>query len=217
MSGALYGDDRIPAMELSGTIHLVRHGAVENPGNVIYGRMPGFSLSERGRAQAEGAAKRLAEAPIGVVFASPLERAQETAAAIARPHGVTITTDERLLESGTTLEGVGRNAQAFLRSPRRWWSLRNPLRPSWGESFREIRARMLEVVDDAFAASGGRDVVIVSHQTPVLVTRLALAGRYIPPWLAFTQCQTGSVTSLTLDHGRAVSASYFVPPEQGAG
>lgn len=193
------------------TIHLVRHGKVENPGNVIYGRLPGFHLSELGRRQAAAAAGRLADADIGAVWSSPLERAQETAEIIAAGHDVAVTTDERLLESGTTLEGVGRDLWAFLRSPRLWWRLRSPWRPSWGESFGEIRARMTAAVDDAVRTAGGRDVVMVSHQTPVLVARLALARRHVPPWLAFTPCETGSVTSLVLDQGSVLSASYFVP------
>jgi broad specificity phosphatase PhoE len=193
------------------TVHLVRHGKVENPKAVIYGRLPGFHLSERGRKQAEAAAGRLADADIGAVWASPLERAQETAAIIAAGHDVEVTTDDRLIESGTTLEGVSRSVWSLMTSPLQWWKLRNPLRPSWGESFAEIRARMLEAVHAAIAAAAGKDAVVVSHQTPVLLARLALAGRNVPPWLAFTPCATGSVTTVVLEGDRFVSASYYAP------
>jgi broad specificity phosphatase PhoE len=193
------------------TVHLVRHGQVENPKGVIYGRLPGFHLSQVGTQQAEAAADRLAQTDIGALWASPLERAQETAQAIAALHSVEVVTDERLTESRTTLEGAAHNLGTFLRSPRNWFPLRNPWRPSWGESFADIRHRMLEAITDAIAAADGRDVVIVSHQTPVLVARLALAGRRVPPWLAFTPCETGSVTSLELQGGRVLSASYFAP------
>ena len=196
---------------MSTTVHLVRHGEVENPTGVIYGRLPGYHLSERGRRQAAAVAARLADADVTVVWASPLERAQETAATIAEPHGVEIVTDDRLIESGTTLEGVGRHARDLL-SPRHWWSLRNPMRPSWGETFREIRARMLDAVREAMEAARGGEVVVVSHQTPVLVARLGLARRTIPPWLAFTPCETGSVTTIVVDGEDVVSASYFAPP-----
>jgi broad specificity phosphatase PhoE len=193
-------------------VHLVRHGEVENPKGVIYGRLPGYHLSERGKLQAAAAAERLEDEAVGVVWASPLERAQETAAAIAERHDVTIVTDDRLIESDSTLEGVGRSARAFLSNPRNWWQLRNPLKPSWGESFGAIRIRMLAAVEDAIEAAEGHDVVVVSHQTPVLVARLALARRNVPPWLGFTPCGTGSVTSMELDEGKVVSASYFSPP-----
>ena len=194
------------------TIHLVRHGEVENPTNVIYGRLPGFHLSERGRRQADAEAARLADSDITLVVASPMERAQETASAIADPHELEVSTDDRLIESGTTLEGVGRTLKALLSSPKHWWSLRNPLSPSWGESFADIRRRTVAAVTEAVERTEG-EVVIVSHQTPVLVARMALAQRAVPPWLSFTPCGTGSVTTLTLDDGKVVEAAYFAPPQ----
>jgi broad specificity phosphatase PhoE len=192
------------------TVHLVRHGEVENPKGVIYGRLPGYHLSERGRRQAAAAAQRLAKSELTVVWASPMERAQETAAVIAEPHGLEVVTDERLIESGTTLEGVGRRVRDLV-SPRHWWSLRNPMKPSWGESFREIRIRMIAAVREAMASAEGGEVAVVSHQTPVLVARLGLARRTIPPWLAFTPCETGSVTTLVIEGEDVLSASYFAP------
>ncbi len=198
---------------MSVTIHLVRHGEVENPKGVIYGRLPGYNLSERGQRQAEAAADRLAAADLGALWASPLERAQETAQAIAARHpGLEIVTDQRIIESATTVEGVGRDVMALLRSPKHWWHFRNPWGPSWGESFSDIKARMLDAIEDARSQAGGRELAIVSHQTPVLVARLALARRRVPPWLAFTPCGTGSVTTLMLEEGKVLSAAYFAPP-----
>lgn len=197
---------------MSTTLHLVRHGEVENPKGVIYGRLPGYHLSERGKRQAEQSAERLRDADVGLIRASPLERAQETAAVIAAPHDLEVETDDRLLESDTTLEGLSRDLLHFFRSPKQWWHFRNPLKPSWGESFGNIRTRMLEAINDARGKAGGRDLVIVSHQTPVLVARLTLTRRRTPPWLGLTPCETGSVTTLELeDDGRVVSASYFAP------
>lgn len=195
---------------MNGTIHLVRHGKVENPAGVIYGRLPGYNLSEVGIEQARQAADHLRDRDIGSIWSSPLERAQETATIIAEPHGLEIVTDERLIESGTTLEGVGRTAIALLRSPRHWWSLRNPWRPSWGETFAEVRERMAAAVADALAAAGGKEVVIVSHQTPVQAGRLVLAKRKRPPWLG-EPCSTGSVSSLVIKDGTVLSSDYFAP------
>jgi broad specificity phosphatase PhoE len=197
--------------DLTGTIHLVRHGQVENPKGVIYGRLPGYNLSERGRRQAEEAGVHLASADVGALWASPLERAQETATAISEHHAVEVVTDERLIESDTTLEGVGRTIRSLIMSPRHWWQFRNPWKPSWGETFSEIRARMVDVVTDAVIAAAGRELVIVSHQTPVLVARLALARRKTPPWITGLPCQTGSVTTMVLEAGQVVRGSYFVP------
>jgi broad specificity phosphatase PhoE len=197
---------------LNATIHLVRHGEVENPKGVIYGRLPGYNLSERGQKQAEEAGRYLSERAVGAIWASPLERAQETAAAIGAFHpSLEIVTDHRLIESETTLEGVGKTLWAFIRSPRHWWHLRDPWTPSWGESFEQIRTRMVDAIADAVAAARGRELVVVSHQTPVLVARLALTRRRTPPWLARLPCQTGSVTTIVLEDGRAIGGDYFVP------
>jgi broad specificity phosphatase PhoE len=200
---------------LSATIHLVRHGEVENPKGIIYGRLPGYNLSERGRKQAESAAERLSGRNIGAIWTSPMERAQETAEAIAARLALEVTTDERLTESDSSFVNFGGTIRSFFRSlvlsPRHWGKFMNPFRPSWGESFAEIRARMLAVISEAVVAAGGREVVVVSHQTPVLVARLALVRRRVPPWLAFVPCETGSITSLVVEGGRVVSASYFRP------
>jgi broad specificity phosphatase PhoE len=96
-------------------------------------------------------------------------------------------------------------------SPRHWWRLRNPWTPSWGESFAEIRTRMLEAISDALASAAGRNVVLVSHQTPVLVARLALAQRGVPPWLGRVACSTGSVSTIRLEEGIVVKSDYFAP------
>lgn len=191
------------------TVHLIRHGQVENPKGVIYGRLPGYHLSERGVRQARAAAERLAGADLAAIWASPLERAQETAAEVAKPHGLEIVTDDRLIESGNTFEGVGKTVWHLFSNPAHWWRFRNPLKPSWGESFAEIRARMVSAITDAVSGADGREIAIVSHQTPVMVARLALAKRRVPPWLAGAPCQTGSVSTLVLDNGTVLSASYF--------
>ena len=195
------------------TLHLVRHGEVENPKGVVYGRLPGFNLSERGERQARQSAERLRDADVAAVWSSPLERAQQTAQMIAEPHDLEVVTDDRLLESETTLEGLTRDALHFFRTPKQWWHFRNPMRPSWGESFASIRSRMLDAIREVTAGADGREVVLVSHQTPVLVARLTLTRRRTPPWLGLTPCHTGSITTLVLEEGeRVLSASYFSPP-----
>jgi broad specificity phosphatase PhoE len=194
---------------LTGTIHLVRHGEVENPKGVIYGRLPGYNLSERGERQARAAGEHLKNANVGALWASPLERAQETAQAIAEHHSVEITTDERLIESDSTFEGVGRTLWGVVRNPLRWWHLRNPLAPSWGESFSDIRVRMASAIEEALQVADGRELIVVSHQTPVMVSRLALTRSRRPPWLDRLPCETGSVTTLVLEDGRVLSANYF--------
>ena len=132
------------------TVHLLRHGEVHNPDGVLYGRLPNFHLSDRGRLMAARVAEHLAGNPITVVVASPLDRAQETAEPIAAEHGVAVDVDDRLIEAANVFEGltfgVGDGA---LTRPTHWKHLRNPFRPSWGERYTDQVRRMLGVMADA--------------------------------------------------------------------
>jgi broad specificity phosphatase PhoE len=166
------------------TIHLMRHGEVHNPTGVLYGRLPGYHLSERGQQMAERVAAHLAGslgAPrrdVTVLVASPLQRAQETAAPLAAALDLPITTDEGLLEAENRFQGLTFGVgDGSLRHPRHWPLLVNPFRPSWGEPYRQQVARMLAVVDAAREAARGHEAVLVSHQLPIWVTRLALEDR----------------------------------------
>ncbi len=84
--------------DVGATVLGVRHAHVENPGNIVYARLPGYHLSTAGRLAAEALGEDLASREVVAVYASPLERAQETATALAEPHGLPVVTDERLIE-----------------------------------------------------------------------------------------------------------------------
>ena len=198
-------------------VHLLRHGEVHNPEKVLYGRLPGYRLSVTGEAMALAAAEWLADSvvshpPITRVVSSPLERAQQTAAPIAGKLDLPVEIDDRLIEAGNAFEGlrvgVGDGA---LRSPQHWWKLRNPFRPSWGEPYVEIAARMLAAVEAARDAARGAAVVCVSHQLPIWTLRLHLEGRRYVHDPRRRQCGLASVTSLTYDGDRFVGLSYAEP------
>ncbi|WP_380169121.1 histidine phosphatase family protein [Jannaschia sp. R86511] len=193
-------------------VHLVRHGEVHNPEGVLYGRIPGYGLSERGHAMARRVAEHLADADVGAVVASPLQRAQETATPVATGHGLAIRTDDRLIESANVFEGltvgVGDGA---LSSPRHWRHLYNPLRPSWGEAYREIAARMLAAVEAARDLAPGRQVVCVSHQLPIWTARSAAEGRWLWHDPRRRECGLASMTSFTYDGDRLVGVGYREP------
>ena len=102
-------------------VHVLRHGEVHNPNGILYGRLPGFSLSVAGRSQAGAVARSLADHDIAMVIASPLQRAQETAAPIAAAHDLIVRTDENLIEAGNTFEGLRVSVgDGALRKPRHW-------------------------------------------------------------------------------------------------
>ena len=193
-------------------VHLLRHGEVHNPDGVLYGRLPGFRLSERGRDQADLVAKTLADADLAVVLASPLQRAQETATPVAAAHGLEIVTDERLIEGDNDFEGekvsVGDGA---LRDPRHWWRLRDPFTPSWGEPYREIAARMRGAVQRARELATGREAVCVSHQLPIWTLRRSVTGHRLWHDPRKRQCALASLTSLVFDGDALVQLRYSEP------
>jgi broad specificity phosphatase PhoE len=197
-------------------VHLVRHGEVENPDGVLYGRLPGYRLSEAGRLMAKKAADYLAGRDVTVLRSSPLERALETAEPIAAEFGLTAAVDDRLIEPWNHFEGmrfgVGDGA---LRQPRHWIYLRNPFRPSWGEPYREVAARMLAAINDAAIAANGHEAVCVSHQLPIWITRRAVEGRAMWHDPRRRECALGSVTSLAFTDGKVTSVSYADPSGDG--
>jgi broad specificity phosphatase PhoE len=193
-------------------VHLLRHGEVHNPGKVLYGRLPGFGLSVTGEAMAAAAAEWFEGKDITHLVSSPLERAQQTAAPIAAALSLPVELDERLIEAGNAFEGlkvgVGDGA---LRDPRHWWKLRNPFRPSWGEPYVEIAARMLAAVEAARDSARGHEAVLVSHQLPIWTLRLHLEGRRYVHDPRRRQCGLASVTSVTYDGDRLRGISYAEP------
>ncbi|OHU94743.1 histidine phosphatase family protein [Mycobacterium talmoniae] len=195
-------------------IHLVRHGEVYNPDGILYGRLPGFRLSDKGNRQAKAVADALAHRDVVAVIASPLQRAQETAAPIAAAHNLPVDTDDNLIESTNFFEGrrVSPGDGAW-RDPRVWWQLRNPFTPSWGEPYAQIAARMATAVDKARARGAGHEVVCVSHQLPVYTTRLHLEGRKLWHDPRRRQCAVASVTSLVFDGDRLVDVEYSTPAD----
>ena len=195
-------------------VHLLRHGEVHNPEHVLYGRLPGYHLSANGRMMAAAAADFFAERPVAAVFASPLERAQETAQPVAERLGLTITTDDRLIESGNVLEGKSVSLASLALNPLNWRYLWNPFRPSWGEPYTQVVARVRQVVERARDASRGKEAVCVSHQLPIWVSRLSAEHKRLWHNPSSRQCDTGSVTSLTFDGDRLTGVSYTVPPRQ---
>jgi broad specificity phosphatase PhoE len=194
-------------------VHLIRHGEVANPSGVLYGRLPDFHLSELGRAMAERLAEWCDGRDITHLVSSPLDRARETMAPIAERVGLGVELDERVIEASSLFEGrvfgVGDGA---LRRPQVWWLLRNPLRPSWGEPYREIADRMFAAMADARERARGHEAVVVSHQLPVWVARLAAEGRrrflHDP---RRRQCSLASVTSFTYVDDEVVTVAYTEP------
>jgi broad specificity phosphatase PhoE len=190
-------------------VHVVRHGEVFNPTKVLYGRLPHFHLSELGRAMAERVADELAERDISYVVASPLERAQETAAPIAERHGLTVASDPRLLEAINVFQGLTFGVgDGSLRRPTHWRHLRNPIRPSWGEPYVHLAQRMVSGVEAARDAALGHEAVVVSHQLPIEILRRHLTHRRLWHRPDRRMCALASITTIAYDGTTLADVTY---------
>ena len=192
-------------------VHLVRHGEVYNPVGLIYGRLPDYHLSEAGRTMADLVAEHLRGRDVVHLRCSPLERAQETMEPIVEAFGLPVTTDGRVIEADNYLEGIKVTFAGTIRRPKSWWLFRNALRPTWGEPYTEIVARMRLAIRDAEAAARGHEAVIVSHQLPIWMARSAAEGRRLAHDPRKRECRLASVTSFTFVDNRVVSVDYAEP------
>ena len=198
---------------MSSTVHVVRHGEVENPHKILYGRQPGWKLSQRGQEMAETLGEWSISINLGALHVSPLQRAQETAAPIAKAHSISIHTDERLIEAANVFEGkpfgIG---DGVLRHPSAWRHLYNPWKPSWGEPYEDQINRMLAAVFAAKKAAGDKDAIVVSHQLPIWILRSAIENRSLIHDPRKRECTLASVTSLHFDNDGLITGTSYAEP-----
>ena len=193
-------------------IRLVRHGEVHNPAGVLYGRIPGYHLSELGHAMADAAAESLTGHPITALYASPLQRAQESAAPWSERFELPVATEDRIIEPTNWFEGT--SGKRAIRSPKAWVQLRNPLRPSWGEPYRSVEARMLAAITDAWAAADGGEVVMVSHQMPIVMAARSVKDLRLSHNPSKRRCTLSSITTLAREGDRFIEVDYQEPAKE---
>ena len=195
-------------------VHLMRHGEVHNPDGVLYGRMSGYRLSERGGQMVRHVADVLVSADhdIRAVISSPLQRAQESARPTAEAFEVPLRTDDRLIEAGNSFEGFAvQRDKALLAHPRYWPRYVDPTRPSWGEAYTDIAARMRDAIIGALDLGTGGEVLMVSHQLPIWIARRAAENRSFMHDPRRRECTLCSVTSFTIRGGLVTGISYAEP------
>lgn len=194
-------------------VYVIRHGEVENPKKILYGRQPGWRLSERGQAMAQTLGDWSKTIDLGALHVSPLQRAQETARPISALHSMPITTDDKLIEASNLFEGqafgVGDGA---LLHPRAWRHLWNPWRPSWGEPYVDQVNRMLAAVFQAHEAADGKDAICVSHQLPIWILRSAIEKRHLIHDPRKRECSLASVTTVHFDDQNMISGISYAEP-----
>jgi probable phosphoglycerate mutase len=184
------------------TVLLVRHGATPTTGRVLPGRAPGLHLSDDGRAQAEAVARRLARLKaVAAVYASPLERARETALPIARARGLAVRIERGLLEldigewTGLRLDRVSRKPewQTVQRYP-------SGFRFPGGESFTEMQARITGALARLVERHRGGTVVAVSHADPIKAALAHALGMHLDLFQRLA-IAPGSVTTIAYGPG----------------
>lgn len=158
-----------PAPPASTLVLLVRHGQTPTTGTTLPGRAPGLHLADQGHQQAARAAERIAELPsVDAVYASPLERARETAAPIAKVVGQRVKVERGLLEADFG-EWTGRNLKELMKLPE-WATVQrapSSFRFPGGESFSEMQHRITSTLERLAERHRGGTVVCVSHADPI--------------------------------------------------
>ena len=165
----------------STTILLVRHGQTPTTGKLLPGRAPGLHLAEVGQAQAQAAADRIAVLKkVDAVYASPLERARETAAPIGKVLGQKVLIDKGLLECDFG-DWTGAELKNLMKLPEWTTVQRSPstFRFPNGESFTEMQTRIVTALDRIRIAHPGGTVVCVSHADPIKAAVAHAMGTHI--------------------------------------
>lgn len=165
-------------------IILVRHGqtawnvGASAEGERFRGRID-LPLNERGRAQAQALAKRLAKEPIAAIYASPLQRALETAEPTARPLGLTVQPLEGIIDInyGDWQEhSHSEVARLYLALYRQWLQEPHLVRPPGGESLDEVRDRAMVALHQVIARHDGQTILVAAHQVVNKVLACAMLG-----------------------------------------
>lgn len=199
-------------MTVSTTVHLVRHGEVFNPSGVLYGRLPGFTLSHLGEQMAKSVAQWFEGHDITALVVSPLERARQTIAPLEELTGLSAKVDERVIESENVFEGsTVEFGPKAIKNPKYWRHIYNPFLPSWGEHYEQVAARMLAAAADARDSASGHEAVIVSHQLPIWIARRKAEGARLWHRPDRRQCALASVTSMHYLGTEIMAVSYAEP------
>lgn len=201
------------------TIHFVRHGEVENPNHVLYERLPGFHLSARGARMARATAQYIATVPqmrgISAIYSSPLERTQETAQQIASVLQIgPIILDNRLIEAENNFRGkrIGYGEGALWKN-NNWKLVSNLWKPSWGESYKSIAARVGDFAREQVKNHPGEQIVAVTHESPIWSYRHLLETGHAEHNMLLRKTALASITSITYDctNMNVLSITYVDP------
>jgi probable phosphomutase (TIGR03848 family) len=200
-------DGQAPAPEAPRltTLVLVRHAVTEQTGPMLTGRNPGVDLSDDGHRQAQALADRLAALPVAAVYASPIERTTQTAAAVAQRHALPVRELPGALEADYGEWTGGKLAE--LAKTELWKTVqRAPSRARFpgGESLAEMQARIVGCLEEVVSEHPGEIVVVVSHADPIKSAIAHYTGLHLDLFQRIV-VSPASVTAFQLSaHGAAL-------------
>ena len=194
-------------------IHLVRHGEVDNPNGVLYGRLPNFALTALGRQMAQASAAELASsgAKITRLISSPLLRTLQSARPISEQLNLSVSTENLIIEPTNIFEGKKVGLATVSANPAYLLKLYNPFQPSWGEPYKQIVKRMTEALRRAWDETASGEVVMVSHQLPIWALHLAAAGKQLWHDPRSRRCDLSSITSFEFKNDKLIEVDYRDP------
>lgn len=164
---------------------------------------------------AASAAESMDGHPITALYSSPLQRAQESAAPWATKFALPILTEDRIIEPHNKFEGKKFEfGPQVLAHPQAWPWIINPFKPSWGEPFVSVEARMLAAMNDAWDKADGGEVVFVSHQMPIWMVARSVAGKTLFHDPRRRRCNLSSITTMKRVGKKFVEVNYQDPARE---
>ena len=192
-------------------MYLIRHGEVENPQGIIYGRFPNFGLSEKGKKEMEKTAEFLVDKKIDELYASPLLRAKQSAAIIRTKLGIkTIHISDKLLEVKTAYQGRKFSELDNLQSE----VFLKPLSPS-DETIEQLADRMLSFITEVINQHKDRHIAVVSHGDPIMALKAVIKNKTFDFYSFKTDnyVQHGEVYEITIDEDGTLSQKNVFKPQ----
>ena len=179
--------------------HLLRHGEHNVQGRICAGRMPGVVLSERGRAEAEGAARKLVGLGIAAIYASPMERTRETAEIVGHRLSLPVTVLDDLAELDFG-EWTGLTFDQVRKDPRwpEWATHRSLSCIPGGETMRQVQRRVVEAIMEMRQQHPGDNVVVVSHGDVIRAALVFALGMPLD-FYARIEVATASLSTVRID------------------
>lgn len=185
---------------------------MHNPKDILYGRLPHYRLSDRGRRQAEATARFLASRTVSAIYTSPLLRARQTAEIFSAYHPrLRPRLSSDLLEVKTGYQG---SPNSILKPG---FSFFEPLKEPNDETMEQVWIRMRRFMRRAIKRHAGETVVAVGHADPIKIMRVGLLGleMTVANLHAAIEPARASINQITFQPGGTPSLTYFDVNREG--